>query len=53
MAIACPDYYTDFNYSFDVLPIYRDNFEYEQSAPAPTLQGRLKSRVSRSGSIKC
>ena len=39
MAVACADYYTDFNYSFDVLPIDRDNFEYEQSAPAPTLQG--------------
>ena len=31
---------------FDNLPIDRDNFEYEQSAPAPTLKGRLKSRVS-------
>ena len=46
MAVACPDYYTDFNDSFDILPIDRDNFEYEQSAPAPTLKGRLKSRVS-------
>ena len=46
MAVACPDYYTDFNDSFDVLPTDRDNFEYKQSAPAPTLKGRLKSRVS-------
>ena len=46
MAVACPDYYTDFNDSFDVLSTDRDNSEYKQSAPAPTLKGRLKSRVS-------
>ena len=46
MAVVCQDYYTNFNDSFDNLPIDRDNFEYEQSAPAPTLKGRLKSRVS-------
>ena len=45
MAVACPDYYTDFIDSFDILPIDRHNFEYEQSAPALTLKGRLKSRV--------
>ena len=46
MAVICQDYYTNFNDSFNNLPIDRDNFEYEQSAPAPTLKGRLKSRVS-------
>ena len=46
MVVTCPDYYTDFNDSFDILPIDRDNFEHKKSAPAPTLKGRLKSCVS-------